>query len=88
MKVFASWFGSRILAFTVVFLCGASAALADSYTVYDLGNDNSHGIYGIDSSGDVVIWSTSGCGSSAYCYTTYDDGVCDERWRGSSCFCL
>lgn len=75
MKGFASWFGRGILVFVVVLLCGAPTALADGYTVYDLGNDNSHGIYGIDSSGDVVIWTTSGCGSSAYCYTTYDNGV-------------
>jgi hypothetical protein len=75
MKVFASWFGLGILVFAVVLLCGAPTAFADGYTVYDLGSDNSHGIYGIDSSGDVVIWSTSGCGSSAYCYTTYDNGV-------------
>jgi hypothetical protein len=74
MKVFASWFRSWIPVFAVVLLC-APAAFADGYTVYDLGSDNSHGIYGIDSAGDVVIWSTSGCGSSAYCYTTYNNGV-------------
>lgn len=75
MKISASWFGAAILVFAVIFLGGAPRAFADGYTIYDLGNDNSHGIYGIDSSGNVVIWSTSGCGSSAYCYTTYDNGV-------------
>ena len=75
MKCFASWFGCAILVFAVVFSCGSHPAFADSFTIYDLGSDNSHGIYGIDTTGDVVIWSMSGCGSSAYCYTTYDNGV-------------
>ena len=51
-------------------------ALADSYTIFDLGSDNGHGIYGIDTAGDVVVWGGTGCGVSAStCYTTYTNGV-------------
>jgi hypothetical protein len=50
--------------------------LADSYTVFDLGNDNGHGIYGIDTVGDVVVWGGNGCGMSAStCYATYTNGI-------------
>ncbi|HXC95961.1 MAG TPA: PEP-CTERM sorting domain-containing protein [Edaphobacter sp.] len=75
MKIFASSFGTVVLALAVSLLRGAHPAFADSYTIYDLGNDNSRGIYGIDSSGEVTIWSTSGCDSAAYCYITYANGT-------------
>jgi hypothetical protein len=59
-----------------ILLCSTHPALADSYTIYDLGSDNARGIYGMDATGDVVTWGTTGCApSSAYCYTTYTDGV-------------
>jgi len=58
-----------------IFLFSVHPALADSYTIYDLGSDNARGIYGIDAAGDVVTWGTTGCGSSSYCYSTYVDGV-------------
>jgi len=74
MKISAQWLCSagRIV---VILLSLARPACADSYTIYDLGDDNSHGIYGIDAAGDVVIWATSGCESSSYCYVTYVNGV-------------
>jgi hypothetical protein len=75
MKIFAQWLSSAILAGTVILFSLARPAYADSYTLYDLGDDNSHGIYGIDAAGDVVIWATSGCDSSSYCYVTYVNGV-------------
>jgi hypothetical protein len=76
MKSFASRLGSVIVVCTAILLCPIRPALADSYTVYDLGSDNARGIYGIDMAGDVVTWGTTGCApSSSYCYTTYAAGV-------------
>jgi PEP-CTERM motif len=60
----------------ILSLNSARPALADSYTIVDLGDANGHGIYGIDTSGDVVIWGSSGCGAGiATCYVTYTNGV-------------
>jgi hypothetical protein len=59
-----------------ILLGSARPALADSYTIFDLGNDNGHGIYGIDTAGSVVVWGGNGCGMSAStCYVTYTDGI-------------
>jgi hypothetical protein len=59
-----------------ILLGSARPALADSYTIFDLGNDNGHGIYGIDTAGDVVVWGGNGCGISAStCYVTYTNGI-------------
>jgi hypothetical protein len=75
MKISAQWLCSAIVTTVVLLFSQARPACADSYTVYDLGDDNSHGIYGIDAAGDVVIWATSGCSSSSDCYVTYVNGV-------------
>jgi hypothetical protein len=76
MKRFASWLGYTMVVFAAVSMCATRAAVADSYTIYNLGNDNSRGIYGIDAAGDVVIWGTTGCApTSSYCYTTYENGM-------------
>src|ERR1700727_788995 len=76
MKSFASWLGSAMVVCAAILLCSTRPALADSYTIYDLGSDNARGIYGIDGTGDVVTWGTTGCApSSSSCYTTYTGGV-------------
>jgi PEP-CTERM motif len=76
MRFRGSLFSSAIFAVVVILSSSTQPARADSYTIVDLGNANGHGIYGIDASGDVVVWGTSGCGMSAsYCYSTYVDGV-------------
>jgi PEP-CTERM motif len=75
MKICARWL-SAIVAILVVLFSSGGAAWGDSYSIFNLGNDDGHGIYGIDTAGDVVVWSMSGCGvSAAYCYSTYVDGV-------------
>jgi hypothetical protein len=74
MKLLAQWLGGAIV-IAAILLCSSRPAFADGYTIYDLGDDNSHGIYGIDASGEVVIWASTGCGSSSYCYVTYINGV-------------
>jgi PEP-CTERM motif len=75
MKIRAQWLSSAIVAVGVILFSSARTALADSYTVYDLGDDNGHAIYGIDTAGDVVVWGINGCGSSSNCYVTYINGV-------------
>lgn len=76
MKFFAQWLGSAIVAVVVILFSAARPALADSYTVVNLGDADGHGIYGIDTAGDVVIWGSNGCGITAtYCYVTYVNGV-------------
>ena len=75
MKLLAQWLSSAIVVLALLFSAGRPA-VADNYTIYNLGNDNAHGIYGIDSTGDVVVWGGSGCGlSSPICYVTYVNGV-------------
>jgi hypothetical protein len=76
MKMFAQWLGSAVVAVVLILSNAARPAWADSYTVVNLGDSDGHGIYGIDSAGDVVVWGTSGCGMPAsYCYVTYVNGV-------------
>ncbi len=80
MKRFAQCLGSAVVAVVVMSSCFTRPVLADSYTVVDLGNANGHGIYGIDTAGDVVVWGTSGCGISASsCYVTYSNGVATDN---------
>src|SRR5580698_6722046 len=76
MKRFAQGLGPVLFTVVVMLPSVTPPALADSYSVVNLGNDNGHGIYGIDAVGDVVVWGTSGCGiTSPTCYVTYTNGV-------------
>jgi hypothetical protein len=76
MKIFAQWLSSAIVVLAAIMFSAPRPAFADNYTIYDLGDDNAHSIYGIDSAGDVVVWGTYGCGvSSPDCYVTYVNGV-------------
>ena len=79
MKISAQWLSSAIVTVVIILFSSTRPALADTYTIFDLGDDNGHGIYGIDTAGDVVIWGSSGCGiSSPICYVTYVDGVATD----------
>src|ERR1700730_13116641 len=76
MRMSGKWLGGVSVVVMAILLGSARPALADSYTVFDLGNDNGHGIYGIDTGGDVVVWGGNGCGLSAStCYVTYANGI-------------
>jgi hypothetical protein len=76
MKFSAPWSRIAFAVLAAIILCSSRPASADSYTVFDLGNANNHGIYGIDTAGDTVVWGTTGCGAAAlHCYVTYVDGV-------------
>jgi hypothetical protein len=76
MRISGQWLSGAVLVVMAIFLGLAQPALADSYTIFDLGNDNGRGIYGIDTAGDVVVWGGNGCGvSSSTCYVTYTNGI-------------
>jgi hypothetical protein len=76
MRMSGQWLSGAIVVVMAILLGSARPALADGYTIFDLGNDNGHGIYGIDMAGDVVVWGGNGCGGSAStCYVTYTNGI-------------
>jgi hypothetical protein len=76
MRISGQWLSGAIVVVMAILLGSTQPALADSYTIFDLGNANGHGIYGIDTSGDVVVWGGNGCGMSAItCYVTYTNGI-------------
>jgi len=76
MKRLAHWLGSATAVFALALLVSPKPVFADSYTIVALGDDSGHGIYGIDTTGDVVVWGGSGCGLFANtCYTTYNNGI-------------
>ena len=76
MRISGQWLSGAVVLVMAILLGSARPALADSYTIFDLGNDNGHGIYGIDTAGDVVVWGGNGCGISAStCYVTYTNGI-------------
>lgn len=75
MKISGLWLSGAFVVVVAILLGSTQPALADSYTIFDLGNDNGHGIYGIDTAGNVVVWGGSGCGSGSMCYVTYADGL-------------
>ena len=71
---------SYVVLLLTVLLLPLSAARADTYKIYDLGEANPFGVYGIDNAGTVVIRGASAakCGTSmpfALCYYTWTDGV-------------
>ena len=76
MRISGQWLSGVVVVVMAILLGSTQPVLADSYTIFDLGNDNGHGIYGIDTGGDVVVWGGNGCGLSAStCYVTYTDGI-------------
>jgi hypothetical protein len=76
MRISGQSLSGAVVVVMAILLGSARPASADSYTIFDLGNDNGHGIYGIDTAGNVVIWGGNGCGTSAStCYVTYTNGI-------------
>lgn len=76
MRISGQRLSGAALVVMAILLGSARPALADSYAVFDLGNDNGRGIYGIDTAGDVAVWGGNGCGMSAStCYVTYTNGI-------------
>ena len=76
MRISRQWLSAAVVVVVAILLGSTQPALADGYTIFNLGNDNGHGIYGIDTAGDVVVWGGNGCGTSAStCFVTYTDGI-------------
>jgi hypothetical protein len=76
MRISGQWLSGAIVVVMAILLGSARPALADSYTIFDLGSDNGHRIYGIDTAGDVVVWNGNGCDTPvSTCYVTYTDGI-------------
>jgi hypothetical protein len=76
MRISGQWLSGAVVVAMAILLGSARPASADSYTIFDLGNDNGHGIYGIDTAGNVVVWGGAGCGIAAStCYVTYTNGI-------------
>lgn len=69
MKASKLWSGAAILAISVVAFTIPATARADTYQIYDLGNANGYDMYGIDTSGTVVIYD-----SISSLYGTFVDG--------------
>ena len=78
MKHPAHWLSASATLFAAALLCCPKAAVADTYTILDLGNDNGRNIYGMDTAGDVVVSQNFGCSLGSFtCYVTYVDGVAE-----------
>jgi hypothetical protein len=75
MKLFARCLSASIALVAMVLLSSPRLAHADTYEIFDLGDDNGRSIYGIDTAGDLVV-SGNGCGPFASsCYVTYVNGI-------------
>lgn len=67
-------FAAAILTIAVSLFTAPDSARADSYKVFDLGATSARNIYGIDTSGTVVVLNLL-CPSPLFvCYQTYSDG--------------
>ena len=76
MKLSPVWPAGAALPLILLLLSFCTPAHADSYTVYNLGNANYNTIYGIDTSGQVVVQNNAFCGDpGGSCYTTYANGA-------------
>ncbi len=74
MKLLAHSLRGAAVVTAIALTCFARSASADTYTIYDLGDSNARGIYGISNTGDVVIFQQS-CGVfGPSCYVTYSNG--------------
>ena len=70
MRISQLWSGALAFAAALVLFTAPTPAHADSYKIYDLGGANSFGIYGIDTSGAVVVFDAVG-----KLYSTFINGI-------------
>jgi hypothetical protein len=75
MKISAQWLRIAIAALVITPFSALKPALADTYTIYDLGNDDGFYMVGLTASGAAVIYSSYCMFTNVSCYTTYVDGV-------------
>ena len=88
MKSVAQWLGSAIVAVVVILFSANRPAFADTYRIYDLGDDNSHGIWDRRGGGGCDLVERSGGGFPPYCYVTYTNGVAANDGRNSPILAL
>lgn len=75
MKISAQWIRGAIAALIVTPFSALKPALADTYTIYNLGSDQGYNMVGLTASGAAVIYNGFCVFTSASCYTTYVNGV-------------
>jgi hypothetical protein len=75
MNISGQWIRVAIAALVVTPFSALKPALADTYTVYNLGNDQNLAMVGLTVSGAAVIYNGACVFTSASCYTTYINGV-------------
>jgi hypothetical protein len=74
MKQSSLWLSGAIMAVACL-LFSSQPAVATSYDIYNLGNANGTNLYGIDSTGAVVLYNGRCAVSSISCFETYVDGT-------------
>src|SRR4051794_23277825 len=80
MRISGQWLSGAAVVVIAILLGSAQPALADSYSVLDLGNDHGRRIYGIDTAGDVVVWNGNGCDTPvSTCYVTYTNSIATSQ---------
>lgn len=75
MKISAQWTRFAIAALVATSFSALRPARADTYTIYDLGDDDGFYMVGLTASGAAVIYSSYCMFTSVSCYTTYVNGV-------------
>jgi hypothetical protein len=75
MKISAQWLRIAIAALVATSFSALKPALADTYTIYNLGSDRGYNMVGLTASGAAVIYNDSCVFTSASCFTTYVDGL-------------
>jgi hypothetical protein len=75
MKISTPWLRIAIAALIATSFSALKPALADTYTIYNLGSDQGYNMVGLTASGAAVIYNGFCAFTSASCYTTYVNGV-------------
>ncbi len=71
MKISAKWIHGVIVVLAITLFSSLEPALADTYTIYNLGYDQNASLIGITATGTVVIYNNGLCttGDTSHCYT-------------------
>jgi hypothetical protein len=75
MKISAQWLRVAIAALVATSFSALKPALADTYTIYNLGSDQGYNMVGLTASGAAVIYNDSCVFTGTSCFTTYVNGV-------------
>lgn len=75
MKPSKPWSTAATLAVAALLLIASKPSYGDTYQIFDLGSENGHNLYGIDSSGAVVTLDPYGSSPPYFVYRTWVNGV-------------